>query len=501
MNHATKQSGTSLAIAALAILLLALPNLWGYTLSKTLSLSIQEVDFFALLIFYLGSIGLLASYAMGLSFKRLDALIDPLPKWLIAAGILVIAIGLALMIAIRQVSFLNFFGVAVVIAAVWGAIGLVWPRLGNTKAVAWLWLLLTLIVIVRYRLQMQFTQGRIYLVMALLLLGLAIWWIVKLPSDERKSALSIAANAALLTASTVFAFWLAERMYVWTNTNLRSFDRPEANSSEQPRRVVTTNSLGFRDDEPAITPPPDKVRIIAIGDSFTEGAFSIEDRWTTQLEEIGQPYVEVLNFGKGGYSVENYHQVLTDKASRYSPDFVIIALSSNDIEYPANEWGYHQFEPTRFRFFRHFADWQSFRWYDGLLNDAAEQLNLVYGYDDYYAFLKDPDNEAHDYRLGMVASINDALASQGVEAVVIYLTQPALEPNDILIEEFEMGSIPIHTTEDLLVDRFADVDPLELQVGPLDAHPGTRVNRAYAEFIWDIIEEDTLALYETKDTP
>ncbi len=84
-----------------------------------------------------------------------------------------------------------------------------------------------------------------------------------------------------------------------------------------------TTPQGFRGDrEYPFSPDPDKLRIVAIGDSyvFCDGE-KIQDCWTRQLERLVGG-VEVLNFGVSGYGLGQSYVRLLKKAIQYDPDVI-----------------------------------------------------------------------------------------------------------------------------------------------------------------------------------
>ncbi len=98
---------------------------------------------------------------------------------------------------------------------------------------------------------------------------------------------------------------------------------------------VSINSGGFRDQEYALQRPDGVTRIIALGDSITFGnSLPIEGTWTSLLENalnLRVPGIEVLNFGVGGYDIDQEVRLLETKGLSYDPDYVILAYCVNDL--------------------------------------------------------------------------------------------------------------------------------------------------------------------------
>ena len=101
---------------------------------------------------------------------------------------------------------------------------------------------------------------------------------------------------------------------------------------------VRRNSQGFKDYEFSLEKPDNTFRIIALGDSFTEGQWvDVNDTWPKQLEkklnELNSSYqFQVFNFGVGGSCTLEELKLFKEKAIRYSPDMIILGFYGNDWE-------------------------------------------------------------------------------------------------------------------------------------------------------------------------
>jgi len=103
---------------------------------------------------------------------------------------------------------------------------------------------------------------------------------------------------------------------------------------------ISINSRGLRDREHADEKPANTIRIAVIGDSYTEAMqVSVEDAfWAVmrrQLESCAAfegKRIETINFGVAGYGTAQELITLRDHVWRYSPDIVLLAVTtSNDI--------------------------------------------------------------------------------------------------------------------------------------------------------------------------
>lgn len=97
------------------------------------------------------------------------------------------------------------------------------------------------------------------------------------------------------------------------------------------------NSHGWRDRERNVEKEPRSYRVAVIGDSYVE-AFQVEEDSTflsiTEREltkTLGRP-VEVLNFGRSGFTQTEEQLVLNSDVFAFDPDIVVLVfVSSNDI--------------------------------------------------------------------------------------------------------------------------------------------------------------------------
>ncbi len=106
---------------------------------------------------------------------------------------------------------------------------------------------------------------------------------------------------------------------------------------------LQTNSAGLRNTD-EVNPDESVIRILAIGDSFTFGAYvHNHETWTARLESrlntllFPDAQVQVLNAGIPGYTIEDEISYLRDKGLALQPDVVILGFYTNDIFdlYPA----------------------------------------------------------------------------------------------------------------------------------------------------------------------
>jgi hypothetical protein len=104
------------------------------------------------------------------------------------------------------------------------------------------------------------------------------------------------------------------------------------------KAYIRINSDGLRDREHSITKPQNAVRIALLGDSYpeafsvaTEEAFwSVMERKLQECDAFQGKQVEVLNFGVSGYGTGQELLTLREKVWKYSPDIVMLAVTTNN---------------------------------------------------------------------------------------------------------------------------------------------------------------------------
>jgi len=101
-------------------------------------------------------------------------------------------------------------------------------------------------------------------------------------------------------------------------------------------------------------------RVVALGDSFTEGSYipSSDSTWPALLEHIlnrSSP-TEVINMGRGGWATGNEAELLRRIGWQFNPDLVIVQWLDNDFYATRPDFGIVldrndliQLVPTRFR--------------------------------------------------------------------------------------------------------------------------------------------------------
>ena len=103
--------------------------------------------------------------------------------------------------------------------------------------------------------------------------------------------------------------------------------------------LYRANAQGIRADvEYAPKPPPGVLRVAAFGDSFVHGTeVGNADTWPARLAAL-RPDLEVLNFGVGGYGVDQAFLRWRRDGRPFSPQVVLIGFMTEDVHRSVNRF-------------------------------------------------------------------------------------------------------------------------------------------------------------------
>ena len=104
------------------------------------------------------------------------------------------------------------------------------------------------------------------------------------------------------------------------------------------RSYVRINSDGLRDQEHSVTKPPNTLRIALLGDSYPEALavpidqafWSVMNVKLQECDAAAGKAIEVINFGVSGYGTAQELLTLREKVWKYSPDVVMLAVTTNN---------------------------------------------------------------------------------------------------------------------------------------------------------------------------
>ena len=157
-------------------------------------------------------------------------------------------------------------------------------------------------------------------------------------------------RVAVVAASVVFALLVFELFLRAVNFSYPTFYRPDAVrgyalepgaegwQTKEGRAYVRVNSDGLRDREHEKRKPAGVLRVAVLGDSYAEALqVAREDSFPAVLERalggcqaLAGREVEVINFGVSGYGTAQELLTLRGQVWDYSPDVVLLAVTTNN---------------------------------------------------------------------------------------------------------------------------------------------------------------------------
>ena len=169
-------------------------------------------------------------------------------------------------------------------------------------------------------------------------------------TSEKRAKPSLRVRVAVVAASVVVALLIFEVFLRLVGYTYPVFYQPdevrgyslwpsaEGRYRREGAAYVRINSDGLRDREHAKTKPANTLRIAVVGDSYAE-AFQVEREkafWSVleaRLKDcpaLKGHEVEVINFGVSGYGTAQELLTLREKVWSYSPDVVLLAVTTNN---------------------------------------------------------------------------------------------------------------------------------------------------------------------------
>jgi lysophospholipase L1-like esterase len=147
-----------------------------------------------------------------------------------------------------------------------------------------------------------------------------------------RRALYAAAPALVLLAAGLGLGEWSQRQAEAQDSLVIPWDEPALKYELAPGGIQ--NSHGFNERELPTAKPAGTLRVAALGDSVTHGAFVPSAQgWPRQLEDLLTAQglaVQVLNFGVYGYDTESVAAQLRSRVVDWAPDLVIYGFYVND---------------------------------------------------------------------------------------------------------------------------------------------------------------------------
>ncbi|MBU0673283.1 MAG: hypothetical protein KJ950_01415 [Proteobacteria bacterium] len=261
--------------------------------------------------------------------------------------------------------------------------------------------------------------------------------------------------------------------------------------------TITTNHLGFRDQEISADNLEESKRILVLGDSFTLGwGVPFKDLFTTKLEDLlnqdrARSRYKVINTGTGNYNSIMEVELFKKYGLSLNPDIVILMYFANDME-PTPEvpvYGYgllsHLYLP-------------------GFMMERSENLRRRMDRSNqdelmtYYRSIYSPDSVAMEMNSGAIKELMHLCAQQGIKLLIVNI------PEMRRLSSYPFGFITKHIQN--LADEadipFLDLMPLfipyaergqqSLWVSPTDPHMNSAANLLTADALYKKLKTERI---------
>lgn len=248
---------------------------------------------------------------------------------------------------------------------------------------------------------------------------------------------------------------------------------------------------------PAIA-PKDGRRIVAIGDSFTEGqGVREDDTWAEQLEALHD--TEVINCGRRGFDFPDLHEFF-ERQLPLDPDVVVFAMTLNDAQQSESFHDQQDFLNDwildRRRMFmdspKHRPFWKSRIW--AFVEERSEARRVgeetTRWYRDMYG---EPNAEGWQATIDHVVAMHETMEERGGTFLVaiwpLFVGLEAEYPFEDVHGRIRDGfrARGVRVVDGL--DAFRGETSAELWVHPADRHPNERAHAIFARVIHEALSE------------
>jgi hypothetical protein len=250
----------------------------------------------------------------------------------------------------------------------------------------------------------------------------------------------------------------------------------------------TINSLGMRDREYSVVPPPNTFRIALLGSSHDMGSGVgdaetyenlVEDRLNAELGPVTGLTYEILNFSHGGYAPTNKVAMLEDRIMDFAPDLVIYSSTTQDLRwvFKANQLQHL----ARHGLIDQFPSIRAAMDRAGIAIDAEEiETNIGSVRAQLYPY-------AGDTLIALLERFRKFAQDGGAGSALLILEVPDDSPERSPDFEFlsEIGAAAGMPVVNLQGTFAAIEDRRILWVAPWDAHPNSDAHQMIADLLFD----------------
>ncbi len=261
----------------------------------------------------------------------------------------------------------------------------------------------------------------------------------------------------------------------------------------------TTNSLGLCEKEIPFAKDSSEFRILALGDSFTEGdGVGYDSTWLKTVERNLQaiyPHRKIvtINAGYGGSDVVYQYVLLRDKLQPYQPDMVVVSINNSDITDISIRGGMERFQPDGSVKVMEPHSWE---WLYGMSHTIRLGVHAA-GYSRRLDL--DKQHPAEESPITAMKSIRKIQKiCQENEYKLLTITHPAKEdleqrsfnqpPMETLADSLRLSGIPYLELLEKF-DRRLEGNPAQIEdiFWPLNAHFKASGYRIYGDFVTEEI--------------
>jgi hypothetical protein len=316
---------------------------------------------------------------------------------------------------------------------------------------------------------------------------------------------NFAVPVALITDSLLIGFLLIEIVlstgimdddYRWTPLRFQEEDKKLAMSHLQ---NAQRNPFGFNDEIVSLNKAAGTRRIALIGDSFIVGdGLRQEEIWGVKLRNLvtaRYPNVEILLWGRNGWSTRGALNFLKQDGVLFKPDLLIVGFVTNDPS------------PCEFDCF-HRLSWQdalllgpikglfpeSINFLASLVNRLIESNSNAIGYENYENGLYSEKNLAAYY--ATLSELSQFCSANRLPVVVVLTPNDSSERFRDKYRKIEplmaQAGLPVLNLLPAVTSKLGHMPTHKLWASRANGHPGSLLTTLYAHEVFAYLENENL---------
>ena len=313
----------------------------------------------------------------------------------------------------------------------------------------------------------------------------------------------VARNFSMATCASLLSLWgifvVLEIGFRWFFVQSDGFLHTLAAKRWHEKYWEPVNAFGFRDREISKEELSSKRKLFVVGDSFVAGIGieNQEDRFSNRLGKLLPPNWIVLNFGRNGWNTSQELEAL--RAFPTKPDLIVWSYYINDIEDAAGKVGARTYPNLWIRtpwlrfavgnsYFLNFVYWRYFRAFSRIASGPRWKSMEA-------DFQNQEVWQLHRLEL---QDLLDYTRQRHIALLVVLFPRltdvdGSLYATAKVAKVFQEGEVPVINLSSYLTG----LDPQDLIVNSVDAHPNVTVHQEVAQLIYKEIK--TRRLLEISD--